>query len=118
MATLKIVAAFAEYFRRSPDQLGPERIRAYQVYLITEQKLNARTAGHHIPTLRFFFCKTLKRNYRGGGSAVSNGAPTFANHPETGRSTATDRLAINPFHRAMLMMVYSTGIPRVEMCAS
>ena len=60
---LKIVAAFAKYFHRSPDQLGPEQIRAYQVYLFTERKLNARTVGHHTAALRFFFCKTLKRPY-------------------------------------------------------
>ena len=60
---LKIVEAFAKYFHRSPDQLGPEQIRAYQVYLFTERKLNARTVGHHTAALRFFFCKTLKRAY-------------------------------------------------------
>jgi len=26
---LKILEAFAKYFHRSPDQLGPEQIRAY-----------------------------------------------------------------------------------------
>ena len=60
---LKIVEAFAKHFHRSPDQLGPEQIRAYQVYLFTERKLNARTVGHHTAALRFFFCKTLKRAY-------------------------------------------------------
>lgn len=30
---LKVVAAFAKHFNRPPDQLGPEQIRAYQVYL-------------------------------------------------------------------------------------
>jgi hypothetical protein len=29
---LKIVKAFAKYFHRSPDQPGPEQIRAYHVY--------------------------------------------------------------------------------------
>jgi integrase/recombinase XerD len=61
---LKIVEAFAKYFHRSPDRLGPEQIRAYQVYLFTERKLNARTVVHHTAALRFFFfCKTLKRPY-------------------------------------------------------
>jgi len=58
---LKIVESFAKCFHCSPDQLGPEQIRAYQAYLITERKLNARTVGHHTAALRFFFCKTLKR---------------------------------------------------------
>jgi hypothetical protein len=57
------VESFARHFHCSPDQLGAEQIRAYQVYLITERKLNARTVGHHTAALRFFFCKTLKRNY-------------------------------------------------------
>ena len=35
---LKVVEAFAKYFHRSPDQLGPEQIRAYQAYLFTETK--------------------------------------------------------------------------------
>jgi Phage integrase, N-terminal SAM-like domain len=42
---LKIVEAFAKHFLRSPDQLGPEQIRAYQVYLFTGRKLNARTVN-------------------------------------------------------------------------
>ena len=33
------VAAFAKHFNRSPDLLGPEEIRAYQVYLTDERKL-------------------------------------------------------------------------------
>ena len=60
---LKIVESFAKHFHCSPDQLGPEQIRAYQVYLFTERKLGARTVGHHTAALRFFFCRTLKRNY-------------------------------------------------------
>jgi hypothetical protein len=31
---LKVVEAFASYFHRSPDQLGPEQIRAYQVHRV------------------------------------------------------------------------------------
>jgi hypothetical protein len=33
---VKVVAAFAKHFNRPPDQLGPEQIRAYQVYLFNE----------------------------------------------------------------------------------
>ena len=55
---------FAEYFHRPPDQTGPGPIRAYQVYLFQERKLNARTVVQHTAALRFFFCKTLKRRTR------------------------------------------------------
>ncbi|HEU0138628.1 MAG TPA: site-specific integrase, partial [Bryobacteraceae bacterium] len=53
-AYLKIVESFANYFQRSPNQLGPAEIRAYQVYLLKERKLGARTVGHHTAALRFF----------------------------------------------------------------
>lgn len=33
------VAAFAQHFHRSPDQLGAEEIRQYQVFLIDKNKL-------------------------------------------------------------------------------
>ena len=35
----RIVAEFASYFRKSPDQLGPEHIRAWLLYLLDERKL-------------------------------------------------------------------------------
>jgi integrase/recombinase XerD len=60
---LKTVADFAKYFHRPPDQLGPDEIRTYQLYLLNERKQGVRTIRNHIAALRFFFCKTLKRNY-------------------------------------------------------
>ena len=113
---LKIVAAFAEHFHRSPDQLGPEQIRAYQVYLFTERKLGARTVGHHTAALRFFFCKTLKCNYpveEVPYPKAPRSLPTILTQEEAVRLIDS---ASNLFHRAMLMTVYSTGMRRAEMC--
>ena len=36
---IRIVAEFASYFHKSPDQLGPEHIRAWLLYLLNERKL-------------------------------------------------------------------------------
>ena len=33
------VSGFAQHFNKSPELLGPEQIRAYQVYLTNERKL-------------------------------------------------------------------------------
>ena len=38
-AYLHSIEAFAKHFHRSPDQLGPEQIRSYQVYLMKERKM-------------------------------------------------------------------------------
>jgi hypothetical protein len=36
------VSQFARHFNKSPERLGPEEIRAYQVYLTNERKLDRR----------------------------------------------------------------------------
>src|SRR5262245_53905763 len=38
-AYIQQVSRFARYFSKSPDQLGPEEIRTYQIYLTNERKL-------------------------------------------------------------------------------
>ncbi len=110
------MAAFAKHFDCPPDQLGPEEIRANQVYLIDERKLNARTVGHHRAALRFYFCKTLKRGYpveEVPYPKAPRRLPTILTQEEAVRLIDS---ASNPFHRAMLMTVYSTGMRRAEMC--
>ena len=37
------VEEFARYFRRSPEQLGPDHVREYQVHLFRDRKLSPRT---------------------------------------------------------------------------
>jgi integrase len=59
-AYVAAVAKLAKHFRRSPDQLGGEEIRAFQVDLLAQQtswsQFNQIVAG-----LRFFFGTTLLR---------------------------------------------------------
>src|SRR6516165_3276211 len=38
-AYIQQVSRFARYFSKSPDRLGPEEIRTYQIYLTNERKL-------------------------------------------------------------------------------
>ena len=58
---LHAVQQFAEHFHRSPDQLGAEQIREYQLYLLRERKLSPNTVAQRMAALRFFYVKTLKR---------------------------------------------------------
>ena len=53
---LHIVSDFARYFRRSPDTLGPEHIRQYQLHLF-QKKLSPYTIRQHTAALRFFFSR-------------------------------------------------------------
>ena len=42
---VKHVAQFARHFQKSPELLGPEQIRAYQIYLTNEKKLEIGRAS-------------------------------------------------------------------------
>lgn len=57
------VAAFAKYFGRSPELLGPEEIRRYQLYLIREKQLSASTLTVTVCALRFLYGTTLRRDW-------------------------------------------------------
>ena len=57
------VEDFAKYFHRSPDRLGPNHIREYQVHLFRDCKLSAGTIEGRTAALRFLFVKTLRRPY-------------------------------------------------------
>ena len=57
------VSLFARYFNRSPEQLGPEEIRAYQVYLTNEKKLAPGSVLIAVAALRFLYKVSLKREW-------------------------------------------------------
>ena len=53
------VKQFAEYFRKSPEQLGGEEIRRFQLYLLKDKKLAPATVEGRMSALRFLYKKTL-----------------------------------------------------------
>ncbi len=57
------VSLFARHFNQSPERLGPEQIRAYQVYLATEKKLAPGSILIAVSALRFLYRVTLKKDW-------------------------------------------------------
>ena len=55
------VSLFARHFRQSPDALGPEEIRAYQLYLTNERKLAPGSILIAVAALRFLYKVTLQK---------------------------------------------------------
>ena len=60
---VETVARFARHFGRSPERLGPEQIRAYQVYLATERRLATGSLLVAVAALRFLYRVTLRRRW-------------------------------------------------------
>lgn len=57
------VSLFARHFSKSPDVLGPEEIRSYQVYLNNEKRLAPSSITIATSALRFLYNVTLKRHW-------------------------------------------------------
>jgi site-specific recombinase XerD len=60
---VEYVAQFAQHFRRSPADLGPEEIRAFQVHLLHERQLAPSTLIVAVAALRFLYTVTLKTSW-------------------------------------------------------
>lgn len=111
---LGAVAAFAKHFGKSPDQLGPDDLRCYQAYLLKERKLGVNTVIARVAALRFFFVRTLKRHeFRQDlpYPKKQRRLPSILSLEEVGRLIDA---AGNLQQRAILMVLYGTGMRRTE----
>lgn len=111
---LRHVAAFAQHFHRSPDQLGAEHIRKYQLFLIQEKKLAWSSYNQIVCALRFFYAKTLKRPFLLSDIPFPRKVqqlPLILSPEEVARIlTAPEHLK----SRALLMTIYAAGLRRSE----
>ena len=60
---LQQVSLFARHFNKSPEILGPEEIRSYQVYLTNERKLAPSSIIIAVAALRFLYKITLHKDW-------------------------------------------------------
>jgi site-specific recombinase XerD len=116
-AYIGAIRRFAEHFHRSPDQLGPEQIREYQLYMVEERKLRPRSVMIQMAALRFLFLKVLRRRYSREDLPLPKRQrrqiPVVLSREEVARLI---ECASNLRHRTILMTLYSTGMRRSELC--
>ena len=111
---LRAVQQFAKHFGKSPDQLGPDELRTYQAYLLKERKLAVGTVVARVAALRFFLVRTLKRHeFREDLPYPKDHRrlPTVLSLEEVSRLI---NAAGNLMQRALLMVLYGTGMRRTE----
>lgn len=109
-AYLYRIRALARYFGRSPDQLRPEDIQRYQLFLTRERKVAWSTYNQAASALRFFYGVTLGKEwaiqeirYQKSGRRL----PVVLSREEICRVLdAVKKLK----HRAILMTIYAAGL--------
>ena len=109
------IKQFAEYFGKSPEGLGGEEIRQFELYLLKEKKLAPGTVEGRMSALRFLYKKVLKRRDIVYDDLVfpktPRKLPTVLSPEEIVRMIEA---APNLMHRTILMVLYGTGIRRTE----
>ena len=114
-AYLRTIDDFARHFNRPPDQLGPEQIREYVAHLFRDRKLTDNTVNQRVGALRFFFIKTLRKVWSVEETPYPKKRfhlPVILSPDEVGRLIES---ALIPFHRAILVTLYATGVRRAEL---
>lgn len=108
------VAKFAKFFHKSPDLLGPEEIRGYQVYLVQEKRASWSAFNIVVSALRFLYGVTLTRDW-------TLPKIPYAKKPKTKpvilsmEEVCTFLKALsNLKYRVLVMIAYATGLRHSE----
>jgi integrase/recombinase XerD len=112
-AYIRSVAEFAKHFDKSPDLLGSEQIREYQLYLIKEKGVSLSSYIQAVCGLRFLYSNTLHLSV----SLDRIPLPRYEKKLPVIMSPAEVKLLLetpkNLAHRAILTTMYAAG-PRIS----
>lgn len=112
---LSWVSRFAQHYRRPPDQLGTEQVRAYLVTLLSEAKLSRSTMVQAFCALKFFYVHVLHRSLEVEDlhfPRKRGRLPRVLSESEVRRLLES---ADDLKERAILMTLYSTGLRLSEL---
>jgi integrase/recombinase XerD len=114
-AYVKTIEDLARYFKRPPDQLGPDQLRQYQAYLFRQRKLAPNTVNQRTAALRFFFVATLKRAWTIAETPYPRKTFSLPKILSTEQVSRLIEAAPTMFYRILLMTLYATGLRRAEL---
>ena len=112
---IRTVENFAQYFKSRPDRLGPEQIHQYQAHLFRDRKLAPNTVAQRVAALRFFYIKTLGREWNLDRAPYPKRPRRLPNILSSQQVARLINAADSTFHRMIVMTLYATGVRRLEL---
>src|SRR5215475_126322 len=113
-AYLFAVEQFAKHCGHSPEQLGLNHIRDYQVHLFRVKKLKPASVAVRLAALRFLYVAVLKRRWTVVETPYPKRPDTLPVVLSQDEAARLIDAALTPVHRAILMTLYATGLRRAE----
>jgi integrase/recombinase XerD len=114
-AYIRALRDFAAFYHQTPDKLGPDQIRHYQLHLMKEKQLETKSVLLKMAAMKFFYVHVLKRTFRWEELPFPKSnkkLPIILSQEEV--SQIIDA-ALDLYHRAILMVLYSTGMRCAEL---
>ena len=110
LSYLQQVSLYARHFECSPEKLGPEQVRAYQVHLTKIRKLAPHSVSIATAALRFLYKVTLKQNWAPDDIPMPKlpfKLPVILSREEVMHFLAS---IASLKHRTILMTAYAAGL--------
>ena len=107
---VRAVAQFARHFGQSPDVLGTEHVREYQLYLIKEKKVAWSSLNVTVSALKFFYNATLGKEWKGSAIPFPKKQKKLPVVLSVGEIGAFFAAIENQKHWMIFTLMYATGL--------
>jgi site-specific recombinase XerD len=107
---IRAVAQFARHFGRSPERLGIEEVRDYQIFLIDRKKVSWGTFNVTVCALNFFYKTTLRRDWTGSQIPFPRKEKRLPVVLSPGEIAAFFAAIENLKHWMIFTLMYATGL--------
>ena len=110
------IAKFAKHFGKSPEQLGPDEVRAYQLYLIEYKRGSRSQVDSFVAAARFLYGVTLEKDWAVKKIPYPKRPKKLPEILSEGEVKTLLESVTNLKHRALLMTMYAAALRVSEAC--
>jgi integrase/recombinase XerD len=107
---IRCVAQFAQHLRLSPDGLGPEHIRQYQLFLVQSKKVSWPLFNQAVCALRFLYHHVFNRDWMIEYIPYPRQEAKLPVVLSPSEVAAVFEATHNLKHRTILMTIYAAGL--------